>query len=196
MHIPSVASTFTAADDATETSETMLRLALSLVWDVAALHFRRGGLEGNSSVPCPSAEHHIEYQPMRQTPIKQPSAEEIEPQDSLTPIPHSPIGMEPSPAPTHSEPLGPQSDAKASLPLEVTVEESQEYDGAGRSGRQTLKPSFMKRFKRTSKRIVKRPLACKSLFVAKCVKQFPKIPHADRVVADYALVEMSDPKYI
>ncbi|XP_059595340.1 uncharacterized protein LOC109122994 [Vitis vinifera] len=33
-------------------------------------------------------------------------------------------------------------------------------------------------------------------FVAQCVKQFPKIPHADRVVADYALAEMGDPSEI
>ncbi|XP_034677816.1 sentrin-specific protease 1-like [Vitis riparia] len=54
----------------------------------------------------------------------------------------------------------------------------------------------MKRYKRTAKRIVKRPPTCKSPFVAQCVKQFPKIPHADRVVADYALAEMGDPSEI
>ncbi|KAJ9684946.1 hypothetical protein PVL29_017100 [Vitis rotundifolia] len=155
MHVPLVASTSTAGDDAievieariSETSGTMLRLALSLVWDVSALRCHYDGSEGNYSVPCPSVEHHTEYQPMRQTPVRQPSAEEIEPQDSLAPTPHSPIEMEPSPA---------------SLPPEVTIEEPREYDGVGGSGNQALKPSSMKRFKRTSKRIVKRPPACKS----------------------------------
>ncbi|RVW20939.1 hypothetical protein CK203_110956 [Vitis vinifera] len=37
---------------------------------------------------------------------------------------------------------------------------------------------------------------CKSPFVAQCVKQFPKIPHADRVVVNYALVEIGDPSEI
>ncbi|RVW69839.1 hypothetical protein CK203_061170 [Vitis vinifera] len=55
-----------------ETSETMLRLAFSLVRDVGALHCRPGGSEGNSSVPCPLAEHHTKDQPMRPTPVRQP----------------------------------------------------------------------------------------------------------------------------
>ncbi|KAJ9678776.1 hypothetical protein PVL29_020850 [Vitis rotundifolia] len=205
MQVPLVASTSTVGDDPTEvieariseTSETMLRLAMSLVRDVGALRSRRGGSEGNSSIPCPSTEHHTEDQPMRPTPVRQPSAEEIEPEDNLVPTPHSPVGMGPSPAPTYSEPLVPQSQAEASLPAEVTVvtvEDAQEGEGAGGSGSQAPKPSSMKRYKWTAKRIVKRPPACKSPFVAQCVKQFPKIPHADRVVADYALAEMGDPR--
>ncbi|CBI22410.3 unnamed protein product, partial [Vitis vinifera] len=129
MQVPSVASTSTAGDDATEvieariseTSKTMLRLALSLVRDVGALRCRPGGSEGNSSVPCPSPEHHTKDQPMWPTRVRQPLAEEIEPKDSLVPTPHSPVGMGPSPTPTYSEPLVPQSQAKASLPAEVTV---------------------------------------------------------------------------
>ncbi|XP_034684086.1 uncharacterized protein LOC117913236 [Vitis riparia] len=174
----------------------MLRLALSLVRDVGALRCRAGGSEGNSSVPCPSTEHHTKDQPLRPTPVRQPSAEEIEPEDSLVPTPHSPVGMGPSPAPTYSEPLVPQSQAQASLPAEVTVEDAEEGEDAGGSGTQAPKPSSMKRYKQTAKRIVKRPPACKSPFVAQCVKQFPKIPHADRVVADYALAEMGDPSEI
>ncbi|XP_034675492.1 putative ubiquitin-like-specific protease 1B [Vitis riparia] len=104
--------------------------------------------------------------------------------------------MGPSPAPTYSEPLVPQSQAQASLPAEVTVEDAEEGEDAGGSGTQAPKPSSMKRYKQTAKRIVKRPPACKSPFVAQCVKQFPKIPHADRVVADYALAEMGDPSEI
>ena len=106
--------------------------------------------------------------------------------------------MGPSPAPTYSEPLVPQSQAEASLPAEVTVvtvEDAEEGEGAGGSGSQAPKPSSMKRYKRTAKRIVKRPPTCKSPFVAQCVKQFPKIPHADQVVADYALAKMGDPRY-
>ena len=78
----------------------------------------------------------------------------------------------------------------------MTVEEAREYDGPGGSGNQALKPSSMRRCKRIGKRIVKCLLTCKSLFVAHCVKKFPKIPHADRVVADYALTEIDDPRYI
>ena len=103
--------------------------------------------------------------------------------------------MGPSPAPTYSEPVVPQSQAKASLPAEVTVEDAEDGEGAGGSGIQAPKPSSMKRYKQTAKWIVKHPPACKSSFVAQCVKQFPKIPHADRVVADYALAEMGDPRY-
>ena len=78
----------------------------------------------------------------------------------------------------------------------MTIEEARECDGAGGSGSQALKPSSMKTFKRAGKRIVKRPPTCKSPFVAQCVKQFPKISHVDRVVADYALAEIGDPRYI
>ena len=104
--------------------------------------------------------------------------------------------MEPSPEATHSEPMAPQSHAEASLPPQVTIEEAPECDRVGGSGNQAIKPSSIKRFKRTCKRIVKRPPTCKSPFVTQCVKQFPKIPHAHRVVADYALAEIGDPRYI
>ena len=133
---------------------------------------------------------------MRETPGKQTSADEMEPQDSLAPTPHSPIGMEPSPEATHSKPMAPQSHAEASLPPQVTIEEAPECDRVGGSGNQAIKPSSIKRFKRTCKRIVKRPPTCKSPFVTQCVKQFPKIPHAHRVVVDYALAEIGDPRYI
>ncbi|WJZ95626.1 hypothetical protein VitviT2T_014380 [Vitis vinifera] len=175
-----------------DTSESMLRLASSLARDVAALCSRRSGPEEISSIPCPKAQHHAEYQPMRETPGKQTSADEMEPQDNLAPTPHSPIGMEPSPEASHSEPMAPQSHAEASLPPQVTIEEARECDRVGGSGDQAIKPSSIKRFKRTCKRIVKRLPTCKSPFVTQCVKQFPKIPHAHRVVADYALAEIGD----
>ncbi|RVW89957.1 hypothetical protein CK203_036492 [Vitis vinifera] len=60
---------------------------------------------------------------------------------------------------------GPIVSSRASLPPQVTVEEAQEYDGPGGSGSQTLKPSFMRRFKWIGKRIVKRSPTCKSSFV-------------------------------
>ena len=99
---------------------------------------------------------------MQWTPDRQPLGDEMQPQDSLAPIPHSPIGMEASPIATHSQATTPQSEAVASLPPQVIVEEAQEYDGPGGSGSQTLKPSYMRRFKRTCKKIVKRPPTCKS----------------------------------
>ena len=154
----------------------MLRLASSLARDVAALRSHHSGSEGISSIPCLEAEHQAEYQPMGETLVRQPSVDEMDPQDNLSPTPHSPIGMEPSAVATHSEPVAPQSHAEASLPPQVTVEEARECDGAGGNGSQALKPSSMKRFKRIAKRIVKRPPTCKSSFVAQCVKQFPKIP--------------------
>ena len=92
--------------------------------------------------------------------------------------------------------MAPQSQVETSLPPQVIVEEAREYDGPGGSGSQTLKPSSMRRFKWTGKRIVKRSPTCKSSFVAQCVKQFSKIPHVDRVVADYALAQIDDPRYI
>ncbi|RVW78636.1 hypothetical protein CK203_046747 [Vitis vinifera] len=100
MQLPSVASTSTAGDDATE------------VIKPASREFFR---------PLPIIEHHTKDQPMRPTPVRQPSAEEIEPEDSLVPTPHSPVGMGPSPAPTYSEPLVPQSQAEASLPAKRWV---------------------------------------------------------------------------
>ncbi|KAL6311988.1 hypothetical protein AAG906_011636 [Vitis piasezkii] len=147
MNVPSIASTSTASDDATkviearviDTSETMLRLVSSLAWDVAALRSRHSGSEGISSVSCPEAEHHAEYQPMRKTLVRQPSTDEMDPQDSLAPTPHLPIGMEPSLVATYFDPMAPHG-----------------------SGSQALKPSSMKTFKRTGKRIVKRPPTCKS----------------------------------
>ena len=120
----------------------------------------------------------------------------MEPQDNLAPTPHSPIGMETSPTATHSQLVAPPSHVEASFPSQVTVEEARECDGPGGSGNQALKPSSMRRCKRIGKRIVKCLPTCKSLFVAHYVKIFPKIPHADRVVADYALTEIGDPRYI
>ena len=69
----------------------MLRLVSSLAWDVAVLRSHRSGSEGISSVPCLEAEHHAKYQPMRKTPVRQPSIDEMDPQDSLAPTPHLPI---------------------------------------------------------------------------------------------------------
>ncbi|WKA01642.1 hypothetical protein VitviT2T_019913 [Vitis vinifera] len=179
-----------------ETLETMLRLASSLAQDVAALCSWCCGLDETSSIPCPQTAQQVEYQPRRETPDKQPSTKEMVPQDSLAPTPHSLIGMEASPAATDSQPLPPQSHAKSSLPPELRVEEALENDGTGGNGSQSVRPSSMRRFKQTTKRIIKRPLPCKSLFFAQCVKQFPKIPHVDRIVADYALVENCDPSEI
>ena len=119
-------------------------------------------IRGDSSIPCPYTEHHAEYQPMQWTPDRQPLGDEMQPQDSLAPIPHSPIGMEASLTTTHFQAMAPQSETEVSLPPQVIVEEAQEYDGPGGSGSQTLKPSYMRRFKRTSKRIVKRPPTYKS----------------------------------
>ncbi|RVW11818.1 hypothetical protein CK203_085664 [Vitis vinifera] len=104
--------------------------------------------------------------------------------------------MEPSLEATHFEPVASQSHAEASLPPQMTVEKARECDRAGGSGSQALKPSSMKKFKQTGKRIVKRPPTWKSPFVAQCVKQFPKIPNANRVVADYALAKIGDPSEI
>ncbi|WJZ84239.1 hypothetical protein VitviT2T_003853 [Vitis vinifera] len=48
----------------------------------------------------------------------------------------------------------------------------------------------------TAKRILKRTAICKSPFVAQCLKQFLKIPHQDRVIANYALIEDVDPSEV
>ena len=75
---------------------------------------------------------------MQWTPDRQPLGDEMQPQDSLAPIPHSPIGMEASPIATHSQATTPQSEAVASLPPQVIVEEARKYDGPGGSGSQHL----------------------------------------------------------
>ena len=103
---------------------------------------------------------------MRRTPAKQPSVDEMQPQNSLEPTPHSPIGMEASPVATHSQVVAPQSKVEASLPPQVIVEEAREYDGPGESGSQALKPSSMRKFKRIGMRTVKHPRTFKSPFVA------------------------------
>ena len=53
-----------------------------------------------------------------------------------------------------------------------------------------------RRFKHIAKRLVKPTAICKSPFVSQCVSQFPKISHEERVVADYALSEAGDPRYV
>ncbi|KAL6347815.1 hypothetical protein AAG906_026344 [Vitis piasezkii] len=45
-------------------------------------------------------------------------------------------------------------------------------------------------------RILKCTAICKSPFVAQCLKQFVKIPHQDRVIANYALIEDVDPSEV
>ena len=68
--------------------------------------------------------------------------------------------------------------------------------GAGASGSQSVILLSILRYKQTAKRILKCTAICKSPFVMQCLKQFLKIPHQDRVIANYALIEDVDPRYI
>ncbi|RVW63438.1 hypothetical protein CK203_058599 [Vitis vinifera] len=103
---------------------------------------------------------------MRPTLVRQPSAEEIEPEDSLVPTPIRQLEWD-----HHQLPLIPSHwstvSGRGTLLVEVTVvtvEDAEEGEGASGSGNQAPKPSSMKRYKWTAKRIVKRPPACKSPF--------------------------------
>ncbi|RVW36341.1 hypothetical protein CK203_109764 [Vitis vinifera] len=73
--------------------------------------------------------------------------------------------MEASPAAINSQSLSPQFHVVSSFPPELRIEEALENDGASGSGSQLVRLSFMRRFKRTAKRIVKHPPTCKSPFV-------------------------------
>lgn len=144
----------------------MLRLASSLVRDVAALHSRHFGSHGTCSILCPQTSQQAKDQTRHNTLDIQPSAEELVAQDNLLPSPLSPFEMEASTITTASQPLPPQSHVKSFLQLELRVKEALENDGIGASGSQSIIPLSMKRYKWTTKRIVKRPPICKSLFVA------------------------------
>ncbi|WKA00206.1 hypothetical protein VitviT2T_018589 [Vitis vinifera] len=56
-------------------------------------------------------------------------------------------------------------------------------------------PTSMRRFKHTTKRLVKPAAICKSPFVSQCVQLFPKISQQERLVADYALSKDDEPRY-
>ena len=57
-------------------------------------------------------------------------------------------------------------------------------------------PTPRRRFKHTAKRLVKPTAICKSPFVSQCVQLFPKISQQERLVADYALSEDGEPRYL
>ena len=57
-------------------------------------------------------------------------------------------------------------------------------------------PTPRRRFKHTAKRLVKPAAICKSPFVSQYVQLFPKISQQERLVADYALSEDGDPRYL
>ena len=61
-------------------------------------------------------------------------------------------------------------------------------------GSKLVKSTPRRRFKHTTKRLVKPAAICP--FVSQCVRQFPKISHEERMVADYALSEGGDPRYL
>ncbi|RVW81070.1 hypothetical protein CK203_045420 [Vitis vinifera] len=56
-------------------------------------------------------------------------------------------------------------------------------------------PTPRRRFKHTTKRLVKPAAICKSPFVSQCVQLFPKISQQERLVADYALSKDDEPRY-
>ncbi|RVW18574.1 hypothetical protein CK203_107941 [Vitis vinifera] len=90
----------------------------------------------------------------------------------------------------------PQSHAQSSLQSELGVGEEVENVGAGASGSQSVILLSILRYKQTAKRILKCTAICKSPFVMQCLKQFLKIPHQDRVIANYALIEDVDPSEV
>ena len=57
-------------------------------------------------------------------------------------------------------------------------------------------PTPKRRFKHTTKRLVKPAAICKSPFVSQCVKLFPKINQQERLIADYALSKDGEPRYL
>lgn len=101
----------------------MLRLASSLVRDVAALHSRHFGSHDTCSILCPQTSQQAKDQTRHNTSDIQPSAEELVAQDSLLPSPLSPFEMKASTIATASQPLPPQSHVESFLQLELRVEE-------------------------------------------------------------------------
>ena len=57
-------------------------------------------------------------------------------------------------------------------------------------------PTPRRRFKHTTKRLVKPAAICKSPFVSQCVQLFPKINQQERLIADYALSKDGEPRYL
>ncbi|RVW12090.1 hypothetical protein CK203_087359 [Vitis vinifera] len=97
FHAPSIASTSSTCDDATEvleacvieTTESMLRLASSLARDVAALRSRCFGSHDTCSISCPHPSQQVEEQTRCDIPDIQPSIEELVEQHSFLPSPRS-----------------------------------------------------------------------------------------------------------
>ncbi|WJZ84248.1 hypothetical protein VitviT2T_003861 [Vitis vinifera] len=200
-HAQAAGGQSSASDDATEViqarmvenSEKLLRLASSLAEDVAELRSRQFGSQYRCSATPAQPLAQVQDEPAPTTGDIQLSAEEFVEQPSLPSAPHSPTERHESafdhgPSSLHQE----SHDQSYPYPHLESVEDVQNVGTIATHSHLDI-PTSSHKYKRTGRRIVKRPAICKSPFVAQCLKLFPKISHKDRLVADFALDEDADP---
>ena len=172
----------------------MLRLASSLAEDVAELRSRQFGSQYRCSATPAQPSAQVQDEPAPTTGDIQLSVEEFVEQPSLPSAPHSPTERHESafdhgPSSLHQE----SHDQSYPYPHLESVEDVQNVSTIATHSHLDI-PTSSHKYKRTGRRIVKRPAICKSPFVAQCLKLFPKISHKDRLVADFALDEDADPR--
>lgn len=173
-----------------------MNMASSFLRDVETLRSRNVGAHATSYNPPPHQSPHIREE--NEGGDKHDEAASAENFDGPLGVssPPSPILRHGTSAnvaiPTHMSP------SHAHSPIDENSKSNEEVqtEGEGEGGSQSEKPTSSRRYKMTAKRLVKRAAICKSPFVAQCLKQFPRIAYQDRVVADLAFAESSDPKYI
>ncbi|RVW62981.1 hypothetical protein CK203_059297 [Vitis vinifera] len=142
----------------------------------------------------PSAQ--VQDEPAPMTGNIQLSLKNLFEQPSLPLAPHSPTERHESafdhgPSSLHQE----SHDQSYPYPHLESVEDVQNVGTIATHSHLDI-PTSSHKYKRTGRRIVKRPAICKSPFVAQCLKLFPKISHKDRLVADFALDEDADPSEV
>ncbi|RVW74065.1 Ubiquitin-like-specific protease ESD4 [Vitis vinifera] len=203
-HAQAAGGQSSASDDAieviqarmVENSEKLLRLASSLAEDVAELRSRQFGLQYRCSATPAQPLAQVQDEPAPTTGDIQLSVEEFVEQPNLPSAPHSPTERHESafdhgPSSLHQE----SHDQSYPYPHLESVEDVQNVGTIATHSHLDI-PTSSHKYKRTGRRIVKRPAICKSPFVAQCLKLFPKISHKDRLVADFALDEDADPSEV
>ncbi|KAL6333024.1 hypothetical protein AAG906_020044 [Vitis piasezkii] len=152
--------------------EHLMSLASSVAQDIATLRAMSSGGQSGCALTPPEEDVNVERKKDKGNTDVHPCSDEM-------------IGKGTGAASTHS---GQQRVSGAAVDDGACVQED--------CGSKQVTPTPRQRFKHTAKRLVKLATICKSPFVSQCVQLFPKINQQERLVADYALSEDSEPSEI
>ncbi|RVW99508.1 uncharacterized protein LOC100852586 isoform X1 [Vitis vinifera] len=190
------------SDDPTETIEArlirnlehLISLASSVAQDIATLRSRSSGGQRGCALTPPDEAVNVDINKEEGSTNVHPFSDQLMGKGSGSATTRSGqqratnAAADDGPS-TEQEPCPPSTEgAEFHSPkgVQIGVEEGH--------GSKLVKSTPRRRFKHTTKRLVKPAAICP--FVSQCVRQFPKISHEERMVADYALSEGGDPSEI